>query len=87
MDSAPRRASFKYPCTFRDGGSLGSLGPPRKPAPLPFGPKEKRSMAITLTYPGVYIEEPPGWLPTISGVATSIGAFVDFFPKALSIRR
>jgi uncharacterized protein len=44
-------------------------------------------MAIMLTYPGVYIKEPPGGLPTITGVATSIGAFVDFFPKAPSIRR
>ncbi len=38
-------------------------------------------MPITPTYPGVYIEELPGGPPAITGVATSIGAFVDFFPQ------
>src|SRR5215472_17066387 len=37
-------------------------------------------MPATLTYPGVYIEEIPSGVHTIVGVATSIGAFVDFFP-------
>ena len=33
-------------------------------------------MAQTLTYPGVYIEEVPSGVRTITGVATSITAFV-----------
>lgn len=37
-------------------------------------------MPATLTYPGVYIEEIPSGVHTITGVATSIGAFVDYFP-------
>jgi phage tail sheath protein FI len=37
-------------------------------------------MPIAPTYPGVYIEEIPSGVHTIVGVATSIGAFVDFFP-------
>ena len=35
-------------------------------------------MAQTLTYPGVYIEEVPSGVRTITGVATSITAFVGF---------
>src|SRR3954451_13051481 len=37
------------------------------------------AMPVTLTYPGVYIEEIPSGVRTIVGVATSIGAFVDNF--------
>jgi phage tail sheath protein FI len=37
-------------------------------------------MPATFTYPGVYIEEIPSGVRTIIGVATSIGAFVDYFP-------
>ena len=33
-------------------------------------------MPITPTYPGVYIEEVPSGVRTITGVATSITAFV-----------
>lgn len=33
-------------------------------------------MPATLTYPGVYIEEMPSSVRTITGVATSITAFV-----------
>ena len=33
-------------------------------------------MSATLTYPGVYIEEIPSGVRTITGVATSITAFV-----------
>lgn len=33
-------------------------------------------MPSTLTYPGVYIEEIPSGVRTITGVATSITAFV-----------
>ena len=33
-------------------------------------------MPATLTYPGVYIEEIPSGVRTITGVATSITAFV-----------
>src|SRR5437867_4553459 len=38
-------------------------------------------MPATLTYPGVYIEEIPSGVHTITGVATSITAFIG---KALS---
>ena len=38
-------------------------------------------MAITPTYPGVYIQEIPSPVRTIAGVATSIAAFIDFFTK------
>jgi phage tail sheath protein FI len=38
-------------------------------------------MPVTLTYPGVYIEEIPSGVRTITGVATSIAAFVDFFKR------
>ncbi len=38
-------------------------------------------MPVTPTYPGVYIEEVPSGVRTIRGVATSIAAFLDFFPK------
>jgi uncharacterized protein len=38
-------------------------------------------MPVTVSYPGVYIEEIPSGVRTITGVATSIGAFVDFFPQ------
>ena len=33
-------------------------------------------MPVTLTYPGVYIEEIPSGVRTITGVATSIAAFI-----------
>ena len=35
-------------------------------------------MAVAPTYPGVYIEEVPSGVHTITGVATSITAFVGF---------
>src|SRR5512140_2984451 len=35
----------------------------------------------TFTYPGVYIEEIPSGVHTITGVATSIAAFVGWAPK------
>ena len=38
-------------------------------------------MPVTPTYPGVYVEEIPSAVRTITGVATSIGAFIDFFPR------
>jgi phage tail sheath protein FI len=37
-------------------------------------------MPIAPTYPGVYVEEIPSGVHTITGVATSIAAFVDYFP-------
>jgi phage tail sheath protein FI len=40
-------------------------------------------MPITPTYPGVYIEEIPSGVRPITGVATSIGAFIDFFSQGL----
>lgn len=38
-------------------------------------------MPVSLTYPGVYIEEIPSGVRTITGVATSIAAFIDCFKK------
>jgi phage tail sheath protein FI len=38
-------------------------------------------MPVAVTYPGVYIEEIPSGLHTITGVATSIAAFIDTFPR------
>lgn len=38
-------------------------------------------MPAALTYPGVYVEELPSGVRTITGVATSIGAFVDYFAQ------
>src|SRR5438105_2687648 len=38
-------------------------------------------MPATLSYPGVYIEEISSGVHTITGVATSIAAFVDFFQE------
>jgi Bacteriophage tail sheath protein len=38
-------------------------------------------MPATLTYPGVYIEEIPSGVHTITGVATSIAAFVGWAPE------
>lgn len=38
-------------------------------------------MPVTPTYPGVYIEEVPSGVRTISGVATSIAAFAGWSPK------
>src|SRR5215469_6954715 len=38
-------------------------------------------MPVTPTYPGVYIEEIPSGVRTITGVATSIAAFVGWAPQ------
>ncbi|MDQ3327697.1 MAG: phage tail protein, partial [Chloroflexota bacterium] len=38
-------------------------------------------MPVTPTYPGVYIEEIPSGVRSITGVSTSVTAFVDFFPR------
>ena len=38
-------------------------------------------MPVQPTYPGVYIEEVPSGVRPITGVATSIGAFVDYFRR------
>jgi len=38
-------------------------------------------MPVTPTYPGVYIEEIPSGVHTITGVATSIAAFAGWAPK------
>jgi uncharacterized protein len=47
-------------------------------------------MPVAVTYPGVYLEEISSGVRTITGVATSIAAFVDTFPsgplnKAVSV--
>ena len=38
-------------------------------------------MPVTPTFPGVYIEEVPSGVHPITGVATSIAAFVDYFQR------
>jgi phage tail sheath protein FI len=38
-------------------------------------------MPIPVTYPGVYIEELPSGVRTITGVSTSVAAFVDYFRR------
>jgi uncharacterized protein len=38
--------------------------------------EEKTSMPVAVSYPGVYIEEIPSGVRTITGVATSITAFL-----------
>jgi phage tail sheath protein FI len=38
-------------------------------------------MPVTPTFPGVYIEEVPSGVRTIVGVATSVGAFIDYFAR------
>ncbi|MEA3335570.1 MAG: phage tail sheath subtilisin-like domain-containing protein [Chloroflexota bacterium] len=38
-------------------------------------------MPVTPTYPGVYIEEIPSGVRTITGVSTSVAAFVDYFKR------
>ncbi len=38
-------------------------------------------MPVSPTYPGVYIEEVPSGVRALTGVATSIGAFVGFFSR------
>jgi Bacteriophage tail sheath protein len=43
-------------------------------------------MPVTPTYPGVYIEEIPSGVRTITGVATSIAAFVGWAPRGPSDR-
>ena len=40
-------------------------------------------MPVTPTFPGVYIEEIPSGVRTITGVSTSVGAFVDYFRRGL----
>ncbi len=40
-------------------------------------------MPVNPTFPGVYVEEIPSGVRTIVGVATSIGAFIDYFPRGL----
>ncbi len=43
-------------------------------------------MPVALTYPGVYIEEIPSGVRTITGVATSIAVFVGWAPRGSTIR-
>lgn len=42
-------------------------------------------MPVPLSYPGVYIEEIPSGVRTITGVATSIAAFVGWAPKGSTL--
>jgi Bacteriophage tail sheath protein len=43
-------------------------------------------MPVLTTYPGVYIEEIPSGVHTITGVATSIAAFIGWAPKGATDR-
>jgi hypothetical protein len=47
----------------------------------PIAIQRGRDMPATLTYPGVYIEEIPSGVQTITGVATSIAAFIGWAPQ------
>ena len=38
-------------------------------------------MAVTPTYPGLYVEEVPSGVHPIVGAATADTAFVDYFPR------
>jgi phage tail sheath protein FI len=38
---------------------------------------------VQVTYPGVYIQEKPSGVRTITGVATSVTAFIDWFPRGV----
>ncbi len=40
-------------------------------------------MPITPTYPGIYIEEIPSGVRTITGVATSVAGFIGFFERGI----
>jgi phage tail sheath protein FI len=40
-------------------------------------------MPVAVSYPGVYIQEKSSGVRTITGVATSIAGFVDWFPRGL----
>jgi uncharacterized protein len=43
-----------------------------------FPPEEARVMAVSVSYPGVYIEEVPSGSRAIAGVATAVAAFVGY---------
>lgn len=43
-------------------------------------------MPVAVSYPGVYIEEIPSGVRTITGVATSIGLFIGWAPKGATER-
>ena len=43
-------------------------------------------MSVSYTYPGVYIQELPSPVHTITGVATSIAAFVGYTPRGIDNR-
>lgn len=43
-------------------------------------------MPVAVSYPGVYIEEIPSGVRTITGVATSIGLFIGWAPKGTTDR-
>src|SRR5450631_671201 len=43
-------------------------------------------MPVTPTYPGVYIQELPSPVHTITAVATSIAAFVGYTPRGIDNR-
>src|SRR5207245_2308492 len=43
-------------------------------------------MPPTFTYPGVYIEEIPSGVHTITGVATSIAAFIGWAPAGPTVK-
>ena len=63
----------------------------KKPSPtsrrIPDRSFRRRLMPPTFTYPGVYIEEIPSAVHTITGVATSIAAFVGWAPEGPTKKR
>lgn len=56
-----------------------------RPEPFPFAPTfrvgRRALMPVPPSFPGVYIEEPPGPRHPIAGVSTSIAAFVGTSPR------
>jgi len=51
-----------------------------------FGKQKGTNMPVTLTYPGVYIQELKSTVHTITAVATSITAFVGYTAKGIDNR-
>ena len=44
-------------------------------------------MPTAVSYPGVYIEELPSGVHTITGVSTSVTAFLGFFKRGTYLQR
>src|SRR5688500_12004034 len=79
-----RRDIFRSRCaSWRDDVSLRSA---RRALRRLITANGEAPVPATLTFPGVYIEEVPSGVRTISGVATSITAFVGYTARGLDHR-